>query len=285
VGPHPHGLAAPASGRFILVTIEGRNPGELVWIDTLTDAVTRKMKIGPTPNQLAVTPDGKLAYVPVSDGHYEVIDLAAAKIIERIKTGGHPHNTVCSSDGQRMFLAPMGNPAKVTIVDTATHKPIGAIPFTSSVRPIALAPDGKRLYAEVDGLIGFEVGDVVEHKMVDRIAAEVTPALRKKGSRSHGIAVRPDQKEVWECDVEHHEVHVYDVTGDRPKQVATIPIGASVYWLTFGPDGKHCYVSGLSRNEVAVVDTQKREVVARIPVGKAPKRLLVVTPPAGARAQ
>ena len=40
-------------------------PGELVWIDPLTDKVTRRMDIGPEPNQLAVTPDGKFAYVPV----------------------------------------------------------------------------------------------------------------------------------------------------------------------------------------------------------------------------
>src|SRR5262249_62136011 len=67
VGPHPHGIAAPASGEFIVVTIEGSNPGELVWIDPVKDVVTRRMPIGPAPNQLAVTPDGKFAYVPVDN--------------------------------------------------------------------------------------------------------------------------------------------------------------------------------------------------------------------------
>ena len=76
-------------------------------------------------------------------------------------------------------------------------------------------------------------------------------------------------------------VHVYDITGDKPKQTATIPIGGTVYWLTFGPDGKYCYVSVRSRNEVAVVDTTTRQVVARIPAGKEPKRLLVVDVPPG----
>ena len=56
-------------------------------------------------------------------------------------------------------------------------------------------------------------------------------------------------------------------------------MGGNVYWLTFSPDGRFCYVSVLSRNEVAVVDTAKKEIIARIPAGSEPKRLLVVTLP------
>jgi YVTN family beta-propeller protein len=282
VGPHPHGLAVPASQDVIYVTIEGRGhnkPGELVWIDPATDKVTKRMDIGPEPNQLAVTPDGKFAFVPVNDGHYEVIDLAEAKIVSRIETGGRPHNTVCSPDGKRMYLAPMGAPHKVTIVDVATRKPIGEIPFSESVRPITLTKDEKRLFAEVDGLVGFEMADLTERKMTERVKAELSAGQEKVPSRSHGIGVRPDQKELWECDVEHHDVHVYDITGSRPKQIATIPIGGAIYWLTFSPDGKVCYVSGRSAGEVAAVDTASKEVITRIPVGKVPKRLIVVTLP------
>lgn len=61
VGPHPHGIAVPAAQDFILVTIEGKKPGELVWIDPRSDRITRRLKVGPAPNQLAVTPDGKIA--------------------------------------------------------------------------------------------------------------------------------------------------------------------------------------------------------------------------------
>src|SRR5216684_9181874 len=64
VGPHPHGIALPASQNVILITIE-TDPGQLVWLDPVSDKVIRRMDLGPRPNQLAVTPDGKLAYVPV----------------------------------------------------------------------------------------------------------------------------------------------------------------------------------------------------------------------------
>jgi YVTN family beta-propeller protein len=276
VGLHPHGIATPADQSFILVTIEGTDPGQLVWIDPTTDKITRRMDVGPEPNQLACTPDGKIAYVPVKDGNWQVIDLDKAKIIEQIFVGGRPHNTVCSPDGKHMYLAPMGNVKKVIVADATTHKPVGEIPFSSVVRPIALSKDEKRLFAEVDGLVGFEMADVAERKMIERVNDELSDDETKVASRSHGIGLRPDQKELWECDVEHHEVHVFDLTGDKPKQTHTIPMGAAVYWLTFNPDGKLCYVAVRGAGEVAVVDTASKKVVERIPVGKEPKRLLVV---------
>jgi len=280
VGPRPHGIAASAAGDLLLVTVEG-GKGELVWIDPATDKVVRRLPTGGAPNQLAVTPDGKFAFVPVSGGIYQVVDIAQAKIIDKIFTGGQPHNTVCSADGQRMYLAPLGGSKKVTIVEVASRKVIGEIPFSNSIRPVAITSDEKKLFAQVDGLVGIEMADVAARKMIHRVPAEVPPELAKIGSRSHGLGIRPGDKEVWDCDVERKVVHVYDITGAKPKQTGTIPIGGTVYWLTFGPDGKYCYVSVRSRNEVAVVDTTTREVVARIPAGKEPKRLLVVDVPRG----
>src|SRR5207302_1958961 len=130
-----------------------------------------------------------------------------------------PHNTVCSANGERMYLAPMGNPKKVTIVEVAGHKVVGEIPFSSVVRPVAVSKDEKWFYAEVDGLVGIEKADIAARKMIHRIPAELAEAHKKVGSRSHGLGIRPDQKEIWECDVNHSEVHVYDITSDKPKQI------------------------------------------------------------------
>lgn len=279
VGPHPHGIALPKKQDFILVTIEGKTPGELVWIDPQTDKIIRRMDVGPEPNQLAVTPDGKIAYVPCKDGYWDVIDVDKAKVVKRIYIGGRPHNTLCSPDGKRMYLAPMGSPKKVTIADAATHEILGEIPFSNVVRPIALTADEKRLFVEVDGLVGIEVADIASRKMTHRVQAQLTAEQRSVASRSHGLGIRPDQKEIWECDVEHGEVHVYDITGDRPKQIATIPIGTRIYWLTFTPDGKTCYIAARGKNAVAVVDTATKKVTTNIKAGKEPKRLIVVNVP------
>jgi len=97
--------------------------------------------------------------------------------------------------------------------------------------------------------------------------------------RSHGIGLRPDGKELWMCDVFHDRTYVFDLSAEPPKQVATVVMKGGGYWMCFSPDGKLCYISERIGDTVAVIDTASRKTVARIEVGKAPKRLLVVDLP------
>ena len=280
VGPQPHGLVATARGDRLFLTIEntGGDAGELVWFDPVTDTVTRRMTIGPRPNQLACTPDGKIAYVPCDDATWWVIDTVKGEVIKKIATGGRPHNTLCSPDGKRMYLGPKGS-YHVLIADVGTHKLIGEIPLSDAPRPLALSKDETRLYANVDTLIGFEVADVAKRKLIHRVAADIPPELLRTASRSHGIGLRPGEKELWMCDVYHGRTYVFDLTVTPPRQVASIAMRGGGYWMDFSPDGKRCYISERVGDTVAVIDTATRTTVTRIEVGKAPKRVLVVTLP------
>lgn len=280
VGPEPHGLVATAAGDRIFITIENTkgDEGELLWFDPATDTVTRRMKIGPRPNQLACTPDGRLAYVPCDDASWWVVDTTRGQVLTRIATGGRPHNTLCSADGKRMYLGPKGS-YHVLIADAVSHKLMGEIPLSDAPRPIVLSKNEKRLYANVDTLIGFEMADVPSRKVLYRVEAEVPAELLRKASRSHGIGLTPDEKELWMCDVFHDRTYVFDITVEPPKQVATITMQGGGYWMTFSPDGKRCYISERIGNTVAVIDTATRETIARINVGNVPKRVLVVNGP------
>ncbi len=280
VGPEPHGLVATENGDRIFITIENTrgDEGELLWFDPFTDTVTRRMKIGPRPNQLACTPDGKIAYVPCDDASWWVIDTEKGEVVTRIATGGRPHNTLCSPDGKRMYLGPKGS-YHVLIADAAAHRLLGEIPLSDAPRPIAISKDEKRLYANVDTLIGFEVADIPSRKVIHRVEAEVPEELLRKASRSHGIGLRPGEKELWMCDVYHDRTYIFDLTTEPPRQLATIVMQGGGYWMTFSPDSKRCYISERVGNTVAVLDTETRRTVARIAVGSVPKRVLVVTLP------
>lgn len=277
VGPQPHGLVATADGRQMFLTIENTagETGELLWYDPMADRVTRRMPVGPRPNQLACTPDGKLAYVPCDDASWWVIDTVNARVLKRIPTGGRPHNTLCSSDGKRMYLGPKGS-YHVLIADAVEHKLIGEIPTSDAPRPIVLSRDEKRLYANVDTLIGFEIADVAKRKVIHRVEAEVPEAMLRKASRSHGIGLRPGENELWMCDVYHDRTYVFDITREPPRQIASIEMKGGGYWIAFAPDGKRVYISERIGNSVAVLDADTKKVIARIAVGKAPKRVLVV---------
>ena len=53
----------------------------------------------------------------------------------------------------------------------------------------------------------------------------LTPDEQAVRSRSHGIAVANDGKEVWVNDVVHAVTFAFDVTVDPPKQIARFAVG------------------------------------------------------------
>ena len=280
VGPEPHGLIATAAGDRIFITLENLkgDAGELLWYDPASETVTKRLKVGPRPNQPACTPDGKWVYVPCDDASWWVVDAEKGAVVTKIATGGRPHNTLCSADGKFMFLGPKAS-YHVLIAEVATHKIVGEIPLSDAPRPIALSQDGRRLYANVDMLTGFEIADVPKRKMIERVQADVPAEMLRVPSRSHGIGLRPpDEKELWMCDVYHDRTYVFDLTTTPPKQVASITMKGGGYWMCFSPDGRFCYVSERIGDTVAVIDTNSKQVVARVSVGKMPKRNLVLTP-------
>ena len=93
----------------------------------------------------------------------------------------------------------------------------------------------------------------------------------------------PEKAELWDgpasSAVAAYEFAKARITGEKPKQIASIAMPGSVYWLTFSPDGKTCYVSVFGNNDVAAIDTATKKISAVMPAGKGPKRLLILTPP------
>ena len=280
VGPEPHGVAAPDDAHVVYIALEKfKHPaGELLWVDPRTYKIKHRVKVGPEPNQIACTPDGKWIYVPCKDGDYWVVDGEKKKVVKKIKTGGRPHNTQASRNGKRMYLSPMGNPRRVTIVDIAAgHKVIGEIPFDNVTRPPALSADESRYFQHIDGLIGFQVADIAQRKVIHTVRHNIPEDNRQKASRCHGLALRPDQKEIWSCNVEHNLVHIHDITKPDYPEITVLPMIGRIYWLCFTPDSKTAYISVRSENKICVVDCKTKKIIKYISVGDTPKRNLVIT--------
>jgi DNA-binding beta-propeller fold protein YncE len=290
VGPNPHGIAAPNRFRTVFVALErnGHPRGEVLWIDPISLRIEHRLDVGPEPHQLAATPDGRWLYVPCRDGHYWVVDAEERRVETKIRTGGRPHNTTASPDGRFMFLSAMGTPGAVTIVDVrAGHRIVGRIPFADSVRPAAISADGRRLFQHVDGLNGFQVADIGARRVIATVRHSTRLGWfllrpRRLGwlgggglERCHGLAVRPDQVEVWSACADYLAIHGLEGTDYPERAVVTLP--ANAYWLTFSADGRLAFVALSERDEVAAVDAANRRIVRRIPVGRGPKRNLVIS--------
>ncbi|MGI8979148.1 MAG: cytochrome D1 domain-containing protein [Pirellulaceae bacterium] len=282
VGPNPHGISATADGKTVHIALEnfGGKEGELLWLDAATGDIKGRVKVGPKPNENECTPDGKWIYVPCEDGQYWVVDGEHKKVAAKVDTGGRPHNTTVSPDGKRMYLSPMGAPKKVTIVDVAAgHKVIGEIPFDNSVRPPAISKDEKLFFQNIDGLVGFQVADIASRKVIKTVAEKPDEDKKDVPTRSHGLCMRPDQKEVWSCNVEHESLHIHEATSGEYEEIKRLKMPGRIYWVTFTPDSKWGFVSVRSKQQVAVIDCQTKEIVKLLDAGKEPKRTQVIDVP------
>jgi DNA-binding beta-propeller fold protein YncE len=298
VGNHPHGQASPATQDKLYVAAEVG--GTVTLVDTIRDEVIKTFDVGfgTEPQNGAITPDGRFLYQPSYAGYYQVFDTQKEQIIEYIHTLGIGHNTVMSPDGRFAYLLPIAGgpghfarpslglprtqPKEVTVVDARTHKVVGTIPTGTGPRPGTISPDGRRLYMNVDDLMGFLIIDTAARKVIAKAQYTLTPDEQAVRSRSHGIAVANNGREVWSNDVVHNLTFVFDVTGDTPKQIARLPTGRQPYWVMPSKDTKTVYVACPSSDEVISfdVDTKKEKGRIQFPKGSRPTRMLTVAAPA-----
>ena len=99
----------------------------------------REIRAGAVPYAVAVTPDGKTAYVTnYSDG--TVIPISTAtNTAPPIRTGQGPSYIAITPYGKTAYVSNQGS-GTVTPIDTATNTPGTPIPVRPSPGPIAIAP-------------------------------------------------------------------------------------------------------------------------------------------------
>ena len=259
------GMAASIATNRVYVSTRGH----LVAIDLLTEKVvwSNAYEPGTCCERGQVTPDGLTLEVG-SDlkNFHRVIDARTGAVKGIIPTPQSMfiHNMNMSPDGKTVFDAPNGN--TMTIADMATMKPTGTITFSDHVRVFVINHDASRVYANLNNLLGFEIADVKTHKVIKRIEAPAEMWKAKwvdpnqhfygHGGPMHGIAMTPDESEIWIPDAINNQVLVYDNTGEWPKLDLTksIKTEAPNGWITMGLDGKLAYMAS---GDVVDVKTHK----------------------------
>ena len=277
-GSTPHGLEASPDGR--VVYISGETDDDIVAVDTATSRVIWKASVGDRPNHIAISSDGRYVYAPIRSADYaDVVDTKMRERIKSIPVGKSPHNAYQGPNKKWMYVTSMGED-KITIIDIATQKAIGSIPVGGEPRPAAITKDNKRMYVALTGLHGFVLADIDQRKVIRKVElppADVQAVSTYGYTPTHGLGLRPDEKQFWITDVFANGVEAFSVP--EHKLLGRVQVGEAPNWMTYGLDGKMLYVSNAGSNDVSVIDTDQRKEVTRVKVGLAPKRLLVVNVP------
>ena len=117
------------------------------------------------------------------------------------------------------------------------------------------------MYVNVNELLGFEVGDLATGQKLAsvKVAGFEKGPVKRHGCPSHGVALSPDEREVWVTDAANQRMHVFDNTVMPPKQLASIPLRDEPGWITFSIDGKYAWPSTGD-----VIDTASRKIVVSL---------------------
>ncbi len=249
--------ASARTGRLYFTT-----PKKLYCFDLFTERTLWEVALPKGCDRPSITPDGKTLYVPSFEADlWHVVDAADGRLIESLKTDNRTHNTVGSADGTRMYLGGLSSPM-LFVADTATGKLLPSVgPFGGAIRPLTVTSDNSRAYVCVNGLLGFEVADLKERKVIHRVEVEgfKQGPVKRHGCPSHGIGITPDESQIWLCDSANSALHVFDATTSPPKQLASITVRDQPGWITFSLDGRFAYPSSGE-----VIDVKTRQVVAAL---------------------
>ena len=128
-------------------------------------------------------------------------------------------------------------------------------PFDNFIRPFTINGKETIAYVTVDSLLGFEVGDLRSGKKMAHIDVKGwnRGPVRRHGNPSHGIALTPDEKEIWLADGHNMRVHVFSAAAPY-QQLTTIPVQDMPGWINFSMDGKYAYPSS---GEVIDIKTRR----------------------------
>lgn len=184
----PTAVASSPDGSKIFVTLDGQmgqaGQGLLAAIDPRTGMTLGTAPVGSKPSGLALSKDGRLAYVVnSSNGNVTVVDTIPMQAYSPIGVGVAPQKIAATPDGTKFLVTNSGS-ASVSVIDAATNRVVGTVPVGNGATDIKLSPDGTRAYVSNrdDGTIS--VIDTTSMK-----AIHVTDAMPR--SSPIGLAVRP----------------------------------------------------------------------------------------------
>ncbi len=252
------GIAANAdTGRLYVST-----PRRVFSIDLRTERIVWNRPYEGGCDRMALAPDGKTLYVPSFEGpHWHAVDAMTGDVIARLETNSGAHNTIYAPDGRFVYLAGLKSPM-LNVADAATHavtKRVG--PFGDVIRPFTINGRQTLCFVNVNGLLGFEVGDLQTGRMLHRVEVSgyQKGPVKRHGCPSHGVALTPDESELWLADGANSRVHVFDVTVMPPKQLTSIQLRDQPGWISFGMDGTYAYPS-----TGEVIETKTKKIVAAL---------------------
>lgn len=247
-------VAWPASADELYVS--NTHSGTISVIDTVRDEVVATIALGGgVPNRLILTPDGAQAWAIHDKSRViSVVDVAARKVLRKLKIGEWPYNLTFTPDGRYCWVLDWGDVSKLLIYDIQKGALDGEIEVSTWPAHGVFSRDGKLFWVTSETAGNVTVVDVPQRKIL-----EVLPS----SGDAMGLALAADGQYVYAANGEDRTVSKIDTRTHRI--VATGKVKGVNHDAVLTPDGRFLYVTLRKANRVAVLRTEDLEVVTEIP--------------------
>jgi DNA-binding beta-propeller fold protein YncE len=232
---------------------------------------------GVTGHEVAASPDGKTAYVPIygdsgvgrpgTDGtKISVIDLASRKVVHTIDFGHgvRPHCPIYDQNSGMLYVTTELDKS-VSIIDPKTLKIVGSVPTgQEQSHMLVLTRDGSRGYTANVGPGTVSVLDMKARK---------TLAIIPISKDTQRISISRDDSMVFTADQTKPQLAVIDTATNKVKM--WVPLPSVAYGTAATLDGRWLLVTLRTAKQVAVVDLKTMQVARTIDVPDGPTEILV----------
>jgi YVTN family beta-propeller protein len=265
-----HWLARSESG---LLLVLNKSESTLAIVDPARLKVLDRIPTGEAPHELITSADGRLAFVSnygTADrpgNTISVIEIATRKEVKRIDLGAlsRPHGIVESS-GKIYFT--IENSRSIARYDVAAGW-IDWIMGTGQggTHMIVVGSRSQKIYTanrESNTVSAIEpVSGNAPLKMT-----QITV-----GTGPEGLALSPDDREVWAAHRGDGGLSIIDTGNDQVKDI--IKVGRAPIRVKFTTDGKRVLISDSQAADLVVIDASSRKEIKRLAIGGNPGGILV----------
>ena len=270
-----HNVQVSPNGLTVLATanpMDSTKESELIAIDPITYAITRRIKLGKGLELTHVVFDSASKNIFAAEPkNNQVIQVntETGNVVRKFDLGKEngPHGLRYGSG--KLYVANMGSKS-MSIIDIASGQ-IHEIPLGGMAVQTAVTQDGKFVFATLydsKEVIRYEV----QSKQITRIAL---PDGSQGPVQSYST---PDSKLLFVADQGFllnrpvsDKVFVIDIAS--AKVIGTIKVGNKAHGVVISNDGKTVFITNQQDNTVSQIDVASQKVTGRFSVGKNPNGL------------
>jgi len=261
-----HDLAISRDGRMLLAT--NLASGRLSVINTAAMETVASIYTGGRAHVVAFTNDERQAWIAnIAEDSVSILDVATLRIVGTLPTGKGPTGLVFSRDGRHAYVSNQGDKT-VAVVDTATYSVLKHIPVGTNPHFLTLGPGGR--------IWGCNTGSndiyVIDPEIQEVVASfHVGPEPQQIAFGFKGLLGPLAYVTV----AGFNKVLVLDADLRRLRLVEEIEVGEEPYGIAANPQGTRLFVSHEGSDDLRVIDTGTSRVIATVPVGRKPIRVVV----------